>query len=309
MNAPTTQESTQTSDTRANAQSPNASARDTRANATRLESAKETFWFYKQSRWLWINLSFVLIASLAYIFWEPPNGNNGGTVLGYTLGGLATAAILYLMWYGIRKRSYHSSTTTLQGCLSAHVWLGLSMAIIVPLHAGFQFGINIHTLAYVLMMFVILSGIYGAINYTTLASQIAAHRGGGHAHQLLEQIQRLSKEIDRTTQDHSDAFLKLRNAYDFEIIPGVIRCIRRALVPAFSQSTVAQLLQAVPSTEHDDGIKMVGLIARKRELASRLQEDVRTLSLLKVWLWIHVPVSLALVFSVAIHIVVVFMYR
>ena len=38
------------------------------------------------------------------------------------------------------------------------------------LHAAFQVGWNVHTLAYVLMLLVIASGIYGVVNYARLPS-------------------------------------------------------------------------------------------------------------------------------------------
>jgi len=286
-----------------------------RANATRLESVRETFLFYKNGRWFWINLCAVLLFIALYIAFEPVGGNNGGTAVGYGLGGAATAGILYLMWYGIRKRSYHASATTLQGCLSAHVWLGVALSIIVPLHSAFQFGANIHTLAYVLMMIVVASGVFGAINYTNLAPLIAAHRGGGHTQQLLEQMERLSREIANLTHDRSDAFIVLMKRYDFapnpltDWQPGLWRCLRRTAVPTFSASEITNLLANVPIADNDAAVKMVALIARKRELAIRLTEDVRLLTMLKIWLWVHVPVSLALVFAVALHILIVFIYR
>jgi hypothetical protein len=286
---------------------------DARANATRIESAKETFLFYRNGRWLWVNVVALSAMLLVYLLNEPVGGNNGGTVFGYALGGLATAGILYLMWYGVRRRSYQASGTTLQGCLSAHVWLGVSLSIIVPLHSGFQFGVNVHTLAYVLMMFVVVSGVFGAVNYLRLAPLIAAHRGGGHAPQLLEQIGRLSKEINGLTSDRSDQFVALKDVADFALpangSAGIWCCLRRALVPRFDRPMLENLVSKVPSSEQGESVKLLSLVARKRELAVRLQEDVRKLTLLKIWLWVHVPFSFALLFAVAIHIVIVFMYR
>ena len=53
----------------------------------------------------------------------------------------------------------------LLGWLSAHVYLGVVLVVVATLHASFQAGWNVHTLAYVLMLFVVLSGIYGVIMY------------------------------------------------------------------------------------------------------------------------------------------------
>lgn len=80
---------------------------------------------------------------------------------GYTLGTLGALIILVLLWLGVRKRQYLDAQGSLIGWLSAHVYLGLGLAVIVTLHSGFQLGWNVHSLAYVLMLAVIASGLYG----------------------------------------------------------------------------------------------------------------------------------------------------
>jgi len=45
------------------------------------------------------------------------------------------------------------------------VYLGASLLVIATLHAAFQVGWNVHTLAYALMVVVILSGFYGVYAY------------------------------------------------------------------------------------------------------------------------------------------------
>jgi len=61
----------------------------------------------------------------------------------------------------IRKRSFRSTIGTAIGWLSAHVYLGLAALLIATLHSGMHFGRNVHTVAYVLMCLVTLSGCWG----------------------------------------------------------------------------------------------------------------------------------------------------
>ena len=42
--------------------------------------------------------------------------------------------ILWLLWYGVRKRRYASTSGTVQGWLSAHVYLGTALVVIVGDH-------------------------------------------------------------------------------------------------------------------------------------------------------------------------------
>src|SRR5262245_21950563 len=88
---------------------------------------------------------------VAYLIDSPRDSQNGGTWLGYTLGTIAALLILYLMWFGVRKRSYRSTSGGAVGWLSAHVYLGLTLLLLATLHCGFQFGLNVHTAAYALM--------------------------------------------------------------------------------------------------------------------------------------------------------------
>ena len=86
-------------------------------------------------------------------------------VLSATLGIAGALLILWLMWFGYRKRLYLKDQGNLVAWLSAHVYLGLSLFVIATLHIGFHFGWNVHTLAYVLMCLVIASGGFGILSY------------------------------------------------------------------------------------------------------------------------------------------------
>src|SRR3546814_8954238 len=66
---------------------------------------------------------------------------------------------------------------SLKAWTSAHVYLGLSLIVIGTWHTGFQLGWNVHTLAWALMMLVILSGLYGVIAYATLPAILSGLYG------------------------------------------------------------------------------------------------------------------------------------
>jgi len=63
--------------------------------------------------------------------------------------------ILSQMLLGVRKRRCCSGTGSLQGWTSSHVYIGTSLLVIVTLHTAFEFGWNVHTAAYALMVLVI----------------------------------------------------------------------------------------------------------------------------------------------------------
>jgi len=268
----------------------------------------ETFISYKRFRWLWLSAAFLLLSLLLYLLDSPPGGRNGGTVVGYTLGALSTVAIVWLMAYGLRKRAYSSKLGTVEGWLAAHVWIGIGLLFLVPLHAGFNFGLNVHTLAYVAMVVTILSGIWGVANYGVLSGRITAHRGGAKDSAIVEQIFALSEKLEKLCVGKSERFLSIFNRYNFAFRPGLRALISAKDIPVVDHVTAGSLIQDVAEPERDDAIALLGLLDQRADLTRGLIEQMRLKALLKIWLYVHVPVSVVLCVTLAIHIVSVFFF-
>ena len=139
-------------------------------------TSHEGFLRHRDYRWLKIARRFCAVAILAYLLIDVEPRPNGGSWYGYTLGTIGALLILWLTALGVRKRAITRKRWSLKAWTSAHVYLGLSLIVIATLHTGFQFGWNIHTLAYVLMMLVILSGIYGISAYAFLPAALSDNR-------------------------------------------------------------------------------------------------------------------------------------
>jgi len=52
----------------------------------------------------------------------------------------------------------------------------------------------------------------------------------------------------------------------------------------------------------------MSLTARRQDLLRRVRRDVQMQGLLQAWLYVHVPLSIAVLLALIIHIVVVFWY-
>ena len=155
----------------------------------------EAFWVYRGFRYLKTALLLLGVALAGYAVYTPVGGHNGGTGFGYLLGTVSFGMMIWLMWFGVRKRTYYKvPSAPLRGWLSAHVYLGLVLLVLVPLHSGFQFGWNVHTLAYVLMSLVILSGIGGVLFYSFIPESMTENRSGQKIAALLGNIADIDEE-------------------------------------------------------------------------------------------------------------------
>ena len=258
---------------------------------------------------MWFHLLLICVALGVYCWDRPLGGPNGGTLLGVTYGILATVGILILLWYGRRKRDYFSRFTTLRGWLAVHVWLGLGLLILVPLHSGFQFNWNIHTAAYLLLVLTVLTGVWGAWIFIVYAPEVASHRGGGTVKDLLEQLDGLEKEIEKLAAGRSTAFQALKGKLDQCKVPSCLGAVFSRAPKALDRELAAKLLAGLPNEEVGEGQKQAGLLFSKAELIRKLHKEVATQTTLKLWLYTHVPLAAAMAAAVLFHIFYVLYYR
>jgi len=273
----------------------------------------QSLFVYGGFRYFKLSLLLLIAAVVAYFWHEPVDGPNGGTWLGYTLGGLGAFLILLLMWFGMRKRSYKSSMGRVEGWLSAHVYLGLALIVISTLHAGFQIGWNLHTLAYVLMLIVIASGIFGVYAYLRYPQLMTENRRGKTLDTIMAEMAELDRECrDAAAQLTDDISQSVLNCCEKTRIGGSVMrqlsgkdnncATQRAL------DEVTRLSKSLPREQTDDGRRLLMLLGKKNELVQRARRDVQYKALLDIWLFFHVPLSFALLAALSAHVVSIFFY-
>lgn len=277
------------------------------------QSDHESFLRYKKFRWLKIALGFSFVALLIYAFNNVQPKPNGGSVYGYTMGTIGVLLILWLTMLGIRKRAITPGRWSLKSWTSAHVYLGLSLIVIATLHTGFQFGWNVHTLAYVLMMLVIGSGIFGVVVYASVPQALSANRGETTQVQMLDNLRSIDRQLHDAAQPlpHDQADIVRMSLNDDPFGGGLIarltgrypKCgTRRALRAAREHPSRA-------SGYGNDTLDLVEvLLERKRSALQRIRKHLRLKSILEIWLQIHVPLTFALIAALLVHIVAVFYY-
>ena len=66
----------------------------------------QSFLTYARFRWLKLSLLVLAASIAAYLSIVPPEGQSGSTPVGYALGILSALLMLWLLWFGVRKRRY-----------------------------------------------------------------------------------------------------------------------------------------------------------------------------------------------------------
>jgi cytochrome b561 len=257
----------------------------------------------------------------------------GDTVLGYTLGGIAAALVLFLMAYGIRRRTFHARAGATKRWLSMHVYWGLCVLLVATLHTGLQFGYNVHTLSFGLLCLVVLSGCWGVYAYLRYPALLARERGAASREELLSRL----AEADRQA-------LQFAAALNLEVRDLIADAIRRTrlggslwaqlrgrdesallLVPVHEpgysrlvsnrgqQALIAELAKHQATTQDRDAQQtlhqLLQISGDKAVVLRRLQRDVQIQGLLQFWLYLHVPLSFGMLTALAVHIFAVFYYR
>ncbi len=298
---------------------------------------RSTFLEYKDYHYFKASGLLVCLAITAYFFDSHPAVGFGGTWLGYLLGILSTLIIISQVLYGMRRRiapkvlrktalpaavgethlhkadQWRHQGATLQGFLSAHVYLGIALIVLATLHTGFQFGWNLHTFAYVMVIAVILNGCYGIYAYLRFPRLMSDNMEEDNIETLLQKIADTDKQASAMSLQFSD------NIYQ---IVQVARQETRIGGNFFQQmlgyqrncpttKAVRQLKKSGSNLKNDE-LKsfnaLFSLMVHKEELVAQAWRDIMYRARLECWIYLHAPSAIASVTAVAAHIIAIFFY-
>ena len=276
-------------------------------------SAHSSFLVYERFRWFKRSAWLCLLVIVIYSAYAPVGGRNGGTWVGYGLGGLGLALILWLTWLGVKKRGFSTGARGVKGWTSAHVYLGISLVVIATLHTGFEFGWNVHTLAYALMMLVILSGGFGVFAYVRYPRLMSQNMSGQSAEGLRRESAEIDIRLQRLAQRLPDAFAAAaREALETRIGGGFFQLLsgssRRCAAASALAKARAEAERITDPEQQNAATEMIAALSRKAEISARLRRDLSFKAMMDVWLWIHVPVTIGLIATLIAHVLIVFFY-
>ena len=282
-------------------------ARPVDTRPTRHESflAVDHFRYLKWATWL------VAFAIVMYFAVRPYGLPYGGGWTGYTLGTIGALLIVWLTWFGYRKRTYAENSGRLAARLSAHVYLGLALLFVATLHTGFHFGWNIHTLAYTLMCIVIASGIFGVFAYARYPRLMTENRESMTTVQMLGRIAGIDDELRGVAMPLDDATVaQVERAIATTAIGGSAWRQLSGSYPSCTTAAAIAYMEAhsrnVPDGMADPWRQTRLKLEEKAAVLSRIRTDIRYKALMEIWLYLHVPITFALIAALTAHIISVF---
>ena len=285
-------------------------------------------------RYFWFAILLSIASLVAYIWHDPVGAPNGGSWLGYTLGTIGALLIIWLLLFGIRKRSFKSNMGSVRGWLSGHIYLGTVLILISLLHCGFQFGWNIHTTAFVLMLLVIFSGFFGVFAYLRYPQLMTQNQQDSTRAQMLQAIAKIDQAALQLadTVDKSIHDVVLQSIQRTRLGGGVwsqlnskdasdeaIASLRRSVKEGSKKKSSVQggqtmvmmvdyLASSATEKQNENLRRLIDILTRKRTLASRVARDIQLQALMEIWLYVHVPLSLGLLAALTAHVISVFFY-
>jgi len=284
---------------------------------------------YARARFLWWALGLIVFSFLIYATQDGGlQPANGGTWQGYVLGTVAALLIVWLALLGVRKRSYSSAMGSVPGWTSAHVYLGSALLVIATLHSAGQLGWNVHSLAWALMFLVIVSGFYGIYTYANYPQRISENRSGSSRAALFAELFELDRRgRDLAAKAPDDINVAVRSAIERTAIGGGVYAQllgkdsslyvppggAGSPVSNRDQQPIIDLVAAhVPRTakvaEAELLEELLEIFCRRQAVLRRIAYDIRLSGRIRIWLLIHIPLTIALIVALAVHIVTTFIY-
>jgi hypothetical protein len=271
----------------------------------RRDSDHVSFLKHKGFRWLWIALLLSAASIAGYLLIDQEPRPNGGTWYGYTLGTIGFGLILWLSLLGVRKRRINPGAWSLKAWTSAHVYLGLALTVVGTLHTSFQIGWNVHTLAYVLMLLVIATGIYGVIVYATLPASLSANRKEMTRAQMLDALTALDRQLESAAQPlaRAESDLVIAALGQDVFYGGALA----RLTGSYPGCKTARALKGM-GTGSEAEARVTALLEKRREQLTQIRGALRIRAMLEIWLFIHIPLTVALIAALTAHVISVFYY-
>lgn len=295
-------------------------------------------------KWLWFTVVTLLGSTVLYVLYvtNTPGGPRGGSGPGLAFGIAGTAFIYFAALLGLRKKIPHVRIGRSATWMKGHLWLGALSFPLILFHGGFAWGGPLTSVLMTLFVIVFVTGIYGlALQHIlprmmmrSLKSETVYEQIDHVCEQLLNEATQL---IEGSTGSQKAAVPKAkregriqgrvvesRAAVDVKEDEGPDRAPlkrlleehlqdyfrpkpdrRAALVEPQTRATLFEGLRTALAPELHGVTRDLQALCEQR---AELEVQRRMHHWLHGWLFVHVPLSYAMVFLTAVHAVAALYY-
>ncbi len=167
--------------------------------------------------------------------------------------------------------------------------------------------------AFAILLIVVASGFWGAVVYTGAPRRLTEVEGDLPPAAIAEQLDQLGRTMARLAAGRSAPFQKVCTDLLAELVPARLAGWkllfgRERRKGSDAAAPWAAELRHVPAGEQEELRQLLVLSRQRRELHQRLLAQQRYRNQLEVWLYLHLPLSLALVALVAAHLIAVLFF-
>jgi len=257
-------------------------------------------------RWRLITLVLFLALAGSWVWYRQTESFlHGGTPMGLIYGFLSLFLMTLLLYFGIRKRAYRSRFGKLEEWLQAHIWLGIFSLFVIVAHTGFRFEDKIAVALFVVIVTTILSGILGAVLYRTVPRELTAVQSNLSGAEISEQLNQLTKAMARIASGRSAPFQRVYYGLLKESLPGYLAgwrlLVSKPSKVVERKGEWTNLVALVDKAEQTDLRQLLVLSRQHKELHLRLLYQQRYRNILDFWLYLHIPLSIAMVVLIVAH--------
>lgn len=254
-----------------------------------------------------INLAVASVA-FALFFFENARRDIALHKVQFFSGWSLFACITVMMLLGWRKKVVILPFGRVRFWLLVHYYVGFLTIAVFVVHTRFELpGSLLHWLLWGLLMFVTLSGLAGAIMSKILPPRLEAQgermlfdRIPLFRAQLAEQAEAIARESVQDGNTRSIARLYIDTLSDFFVGPrNILAHLVASKVP---QARLVGQLSAIERYLDEPGKARLQKMRDLIEAKSNLDFHYSNGGLLRIWLFVHVPATYALLVAIAVHV-------
>jgi len=157
----------------------------------------------------------------------------------------------------------------------------------------------------VLMLLVIATGIYGVVVYATLPSSLSANRKEMTRAQMLDALTAIDRQLENAAQPlaRGEADLVIAALSQDVFYGGALA----RLTGSYPGCMTARALKGI-GTGSEAEARVTALLEKRREQLAQIRGALRIRAMLEIWLFIHIPLTVALIAALTAHVISVFYY-